>query len=230
MRAFVGFIFFAVAFSACFQSKSPLSDRDALMRLLEGNRRFMEGHPVHPDQTLERIRELKKGQHPFAVVVSCSDSRVPPELIFDQGLGDIFSVRTAGNVIGDYELGSIEYAVEHLGCQLVVVLGHEQCGAVSAFLQHDSGSHHDHIESILHYLESEPEERALPDSLKHNLDAAIRANILHGVHLLRTSEPVLRPLVEAKKLTIIGALYQIETGKVVILDSSNHLVWHDSIR
>ncbi len=230
MRACVSFIFFAVAFSACFQSKSPLSDRDALTRLLEGNRRFMEGHPVHPDQTLERIRELKKGQHPFAVVVSCSDSRVPPELIFDQGLGDIFSVRTAGNVIGDYELGSIEYAVEHLGCQLVVVLGHEQCGAVSAFLQHDSGSHHDHIESILHYLESEPEERALPDSLKHNLDAAIRANILHGVHLLRTSEPVLRPLVEAKKLTIIGALYQIETGKVVILDSSNHLVWHDSIR
>ncbi len=230
MRACVSFIFFAVAFSACFQSKSPLSDRDALTRLLEGNRRFMEGHPVHPDQTLERIRELKKGQHPFAVVVSCSDSRVPPELIFDQGLGDIFSVRTAGNVIGDYELGSIEYAVEHLGCQLIVVLGHEQCGAVSAFLQHDSGSHHDHIESILHYLESEPEERALPDSLKHNLDAAIRANILHGVHLLRTSEPVLRPLVEAKKLTIIGALYQIETGKVVILDSSNHLVWHDSIR
>jgi Carbonic anhydrase len=140
----------------------------------------MEGHPVHPDQTLERIRELKKGQHPFAVIVSCSDSRVPPEVIFDQGLGDIFSVRTAGNVIGDYELGSIEYAVEHLGCQLIIVLGHEQCGAVSAFLQHESDTHHDHIQSILHYLESEPEEKALPDSLKHSLYAAIQANILHG--------------------------------------------------
>ncbi len=229
MRMFISVIVLAVAVSACSPSKPTLNDKDALTRLLEGNRRFMEGQPAHPDQTLERIRELKKGQHPFAVVVSCSDSRVPPELIFDQGLGDIFSVRTAGNVIGDYELGSIEYAVEHLGCQLVIVLGHEQCGAVSAFLQHESDSH-DHIQSILHYLESEPEEKALPDSLKHSLYAAIQANILHGVHLLRTSEPVLRPLVEAKKLTIIGALYQIETGKVVILDSLNHLASHDSIR
>jgi len=227
---FISVIVLAVAFSACSPSKPKINDKDALTRLLEGNRRFMEGHPVHPDQTLERIRELKKGQHPFAVIVSCSDSRVPPEVIFDQGLGDIFSVRTAGNVIGDYELGSIEYAVEHLGCQLIIVLGHEQCGAVSAFLQHESDAHHDHIQSILHYLESEPEENALPDSLKHSLYAAIQANILHGVRLLRTSEPVLRPLAEAKKLTITGALYQIETGKVVILDSLNDLASHDSIR
>ena len=98
-----------------------------LEALKAGNQRFMSGHPVHPHETLKRLRDLKKGQDPHTVVVSCSDSRVPPELIFDQGLGDIFSVRTAGNVIGDYELGSIEYAVEHLGCKLVVVLGHEEC-------------------------------------------------------------------------------------------------------
>lgn len=82
-----------------------------LERLIEGNKRFQENHPIHPDQTLERLRELQKGQHPFAVIISCSDSRVPPELIFDQGLGDLFVIRNAGNIISDYELGSIEYAV-----------------------------------------------------------------------------------------------------------------------
>src|SRR5690606_30463250 len=87
-------------------SKAPLE------RLIEGNKRFQENHPIHPDQTLDRLRELENGQHPFAVIVSCSDSRVPPELIFDQGLGDLFVIRNAGNIISDYELGSIEYAVE----------------------------------------------------------------------------------------------------------------------
>ena len=93
---------------------------DPLERLMLGNKRFVKGRPVHPDETLERIRNLKKGQNPFVVIVSCSDSRVPPELLFDHGFGDVFSIRTAGNVIGDYELGSVEYAVEHLGCRLVL--------------------------------------------------------------------------------------------------------------
>ena len=99
--------------ASCSGNKS--TERNAMEDLISGNERFITGHPLHPNETLLRMRNLKKGQEPFVVLVSCSDSRVPPELIFDQGLGDIFSVRTAGNVIGDYELGSIEYAVEHLG-------------------------------------------------------------------------------------------------------------------
>ena len=102
---------------------SIISNEDPLERLMKGNRRFLSGRPAHPDETRQRIRNLKKGQEPYVVIVSCSDSRVPPELVFDQGFGDVFSIRTAGNVIGDYELGSIEYAVEHLKCKLVMVLG-----------------------------------------------------------------------------------------------------------
>ena len=144
-----------------------------LEALKAGNQRFMSGHPVHPHETLKRLRDLKKGQYPHTVVVSCSDSRVPPELIFDQGLGDIFSVRTAGNVIGDYELGSIEYAVEHLGCKLVVVLGHEECGALKAYLGHRDGEiSSDHIMSIVTYLENEEEEQALEMSENMSLDSA----------------------------------------------------------
>src|SRR4029077_6435239 len=111
-----------------------------------------------------RIRELKKGQNPFVVLVSCSDSRIPPELIFDQGLGDIFSIRTAGNVIGEYELGSIEYAVEHLHCKLIVVLGHENCGAIQAYATSKTERHNDHIQNLVNYIASEEEEKIIPDS------------------------------------------------------------------
>ena len=109
-------------------SQTDESKFTPLQKLKAGNERFASGRPTHPDETLKRIRELKKGQHPFAILVSCSDSRVPAELVFDQGLGDIFSIRTAGNIMGDYELGSIEYAVEHLDCKLIVVMGHKDCG------------------------------------------------------------------------------------------------------
>ena len=137
-----------------------------LEKLKVGNHRFVKGNPIHPDETLKRIRELKKGQHPFAVVVSCSDSRIPPELIFDQGLGNIFTIRTAGNVIGDYELGSIEYAVEKFHCNLVIVLGHENCGAIEAFISSGNERHNGHIQNIIDYIACEDEERAIWDSIK----------------------------------------------------------------
>ena len=178
----------------------------------------MSGHPVHPHETLKRLRDLKKGQDPHTVVVSCSDSRVPPELIFDQGLGDIFSVRTAGNVIGDYELGSIEYAVEHLGCKLVVVLGHEECGALKAYLGHRDGEiSSDHIMSIVTYLENEEEEQALEMSENMSLDSAVQANIKHGVKLLQSSEPILRHLVEKGEVKIVGALYNLDNGEITFI-------------
>lgn len=196
--------------------QSPLKE-EPLDRLMEGNRRYATNHPIHPDQTLPRIRELKKGQHPFAVIVSCSDSRVPPELIFDQGLGDIFVIRTAGNIIGDYELGSIEYAVEHLHTQLVMVLGHENCGAISAFLEHKNDTLHNHIQSIVDYIKNEKEEADIDTESPDCLEKAVKANVLHGVHLLKESEPVLHELFEKKELQIVGAVYDLDNGKVEII-------------
>ena len=105
---------------------------EALERLMAGNQRYATGYPAHPLQNLERVKEVAKGQHPFAIILSCSDSRVPPEIVFDQGIGDLFVVRVAGNTALEDGIGSLEYAVEHLGARLIVVLGHERCGAVSA--------------------------------------------------------------------------------------------------
>jgi carbonic anhydrase len=191
---------------------------DPLERLMLGNKRFMSGHPVHPDETLDRIRKLKKGQNPFVVVVSCSDSRVPPELVFDQGIGDVFSIRTAGNVIGDYELGSIEYAIEHLGVKLVLVMGHENCGALYAYIHQGKERHHDHIQKLIDYIHDEVEEKQLPDSLKNNLEFTILANIRHGVNLLKSSEPILGKLYKEKKIKVIGAIYDLDNGEVKLID------------
>jgi carbonic anhydrase len=190
-----------------------------LEKLIAGNKRFMAGHPVHPDETLQRIRDLKKGQHPFAIVMSCSDSRVPPELIFDQGLGDIFSVRTAGNVVGDYELGSIEYAVEHLDCKLIIILGHENCGAIQAFIENPTTLKNlDHIKNIIKYIAEEDEEKNLPGADKFKIDKAVKANILHGLHFIKNSEPILKPLVDKKEVTVVGAYYDLDNGQVEIIE------------
>ena len=190
-----------------------------LDKLKDGNERFMKGHSIHPDESLARIKEIKKAQHPFVTVVSCSDSRIPPELIFDQGLGDIFTIRTAGNVIGDYELGSVEYAVEHLECKLIVVLGHESCGAIQAFLSSGNERHKDHIQNIIDYLSKEQEQKDILDSLTSNPDLAVRANIQHGVTLLKNSTPILKSMYESKKVKIIGAYYDLDNGKVTFDES-----------
>jgi carbonic anhydrase len=196
-------------------NKTENSNLTPLQKLEEGNKRFASGKPIHPDETLERLRELKKGQHPFAVVVSCSDSRVPAELVFDQGLGDIFSIRTAGNVMGDYELGSIEYAIEHLDCKLIVVMGHKDCGAMKAFISSNGHyGHSDHIKKILDYIGDEKEEQKLVALHDLDINKVINANVAHGVAFLKTSEPVLKEFHDTKKVHIVGALYDIETGKV----------------
>lgn len=204
----------AVLFSCTENRQKNGDNKNALEILKEGNLRFQKGHPIHPHETSERLKELNKGQHPFAIVVSCSDSRVPPELIFDQGLGDIFSIRTAGNVIGDYELGSIEYAVEHLHCNLVVVLGHSNCGAVDAYIHSNGEQHNDHIQTLINYIAAEQEEKELPDTLRQNIDIAVTANIIHDVNFLKTSEPVLKELAENGKLKIIGGVYHLDNGEV----------------
>ncbi len=192
--------------------KSPLEI------LMEGNLRFMENHPIHPDQTLERLRELKQGQHPFAVIVSCSDSRVPPELIFDQGLGDLFVVRNAGNIISDYELGSIEYAVEHLETELIVVLGHTECGAISTFVEHKQDSFSNHIQDIVNYIKAEPEEMVLDENTFDYSFKAMVANVQHGIKVIENSEPVLKDLAETNRIKVVGMIYHINSGKIEILE------------
>jgi carbonic anhydrase len=215
-------VYFSLLFTSVFSCAPKQNEKqveltgfeEGLIRLIEGNARFTTNHPIHPNQTLEKLRELEKGQHPFAVVISCSDSRVPPELIFDQGFGDLFIIRNAGNIIGDYEIGSVEYAVEHLESKLVIVLGHSNCGAIGAYLEHQHDSIPNHIQSIVDYIKSEPEEIALDKNSSNLFNEAVKANVLHGVNLLQHSDPVLKELIEKKELKIMGAVYDMHTGKV----------------
>lgn len=186
-------------------------------KLLEGNNRYRSNHPVHPDQTRERLKELSGGQHPFAVVVSCSDSRVPPELVFDQGLGDLFVIRTAGHVVGDYELASIEYAVEHLRVSKVLVLGHENCGAVKALLEHPKGRLPGHLNNLVNYLRTESEEKELLSHGDHDLKHAVLANVAHCVNAVRNSKPILNEKVEQNELEVYGAYYSLKSGKVELI-------------
>jgi carbonic anhydrase len=123
---------FALAADPAHPEQPAIAPAEAISKLKEGNGRYVSGNLQHPGQTTERRTELSKSQHPFAVIASCSDSRVPPEIVFDQGLGDLFIFRVAGNVIDDHGLGSIEYAVDHLNVRLILVLGHQRCGAVQA--------------------------------------------------------------------------------------------------
>ena len=126
------------------QEKASLTADESLARLMEGNKRFVKRKAQHPDQSLAHLREIEPGQHPFAIVLGCSDSRVSPEVVFDQGLGDLFVIRVAGNVTDDAVVGSVEYAVEHLKTPLVVVLGHQGCGAVQAAVSASQEANHTH--------------------------------------------------------------------------------------
>lgn len=186
---------------------------DGLQKLIEGNKRFAESKTEHINQSAARRTELAKGQKPFAVVVTCSDSRVPPEIIFDQGLGDLFVIRTAGNIVDDIGLGSIEYAVEHLGVKLCVVLGHEKCGAVDAAVK--GGRAEGHIQNLIDAI------RPVVEKEKKNkgdlLDNSIKANVLRIVDQLNSSEPILKEFVHDQKLTVIGARYDLDDGIVMLL-------------
>src|SRR5438874_11433985 len=164
---------------------------EARPKLKEGNRRYTNGNLQHPGQTAERRTELAKTQHPFAAIVSCSDSRVPPEIIFDQGLGDLFIVRVAGNVINDEGLGSIEYTVDHLGTRLILVLGHQRCGAVDAARETIAakGKAPGHIQSLVTAIKP-----AVEATAKDDLETTIKANVKNVVQALRSSTPILKEI------------------------------------
>jgi carbonic anhydrase len=190
-----------------------LSSQEALKRLLDGNNRYTSQKSTYPNQTLERRKEITRGQNPFAIILCCSDSRVPPEIIFDQGLGDIFVIRVAGNVIDTTVLASAEYAVEHLGVPLFLVLGHSKCGAVSSAVSNHK--HTGNIGKLLDFIAPAVEKaRNMTGDIIEN---AVMANIEIVLEKLKEESPIISEFAETGKLEIIGAYYDLESGNVDIL-------------
>ena len=191
-----------------------MSGNDIWQELLSGNKRFVEGNPTHPNQSIARRQEMAKGQHPRAAVLACADSRVSPEILFDQGLGDLFVVRVAGNVVNDLILGSLEYAVEHLGTQLIVVLGHQRCGAVGAACA--GGEAPGHIGSLVDALA--PAVAKIRASEAGRADLVAKENVRMTVKSLQSCGPILAELVRQGKLEVAGAFYDLDTGAVEIVE------------
>lgn len=187
--------------------------RPAQQILMEGNKRYVEARMSHPNQTAQRRTEIAQGQHPLAAIVSCADARVPPEIVFDQGLGDLFVVRLAGNILDDAALASLEYAVEHLGVQYIMILGHSHCGAVEAAIK--GGTVPGHIGSLVRAIQPAVDKaRHQPGNLLEN---AVRANVIMVVQQLKSSKPILEESIKKGGLTVVGALYDLNDGTVTIL-------------
>ncbi|KNY26530.1 carbonic anhydrase [Pseudobacteroides cellulosolvens] len=181
--------------------------------LKEGNQRFQSNKILSDDISTSKRKDLvSNGQHPFAVVLTCSDSRVPPETLFDQGLGDIFVIRDAGNVIDPVELGSIEYGVEHLGSPLIVVLGHDNCGAVKAAVEggEAEGNIKDIVEKIKPSLEKAKHTCTGNDKL---CEACENENIKNSVAQIK-NDPIIKKLEKENKVKVVGAKYHLDTGVV----------------
>jgi len=198
---------------------------EALERLREGNRRFVSDVPSLGTFTSQvRRHEVPTSQEPFAIILGCSDSRVPAELVFDQGLGDLFVIRVAGNIVASSQVGSVEFAAERFGTPLVVVLGHSQCGAVSATLEElmrPMENQSRNLRSIVDRIRPSVEV-LLATELRHDSDAlvrqAIRANVRVSANHLRHGSEILEQLIQREGLLVVGAEYSLETGVVEFFD------------
>ena len=193
------------------QNKDITPD-EALKKLVEGNDRFVSQKRTNRNQTKERLVEVAQGQEPFAAILGCADSRVPGEIVFDQGLGDLFVCRVAGNIATPEEIGSLEFGTLVLGAKLVVVMGHERCGAVKAAIK--GGELPGSIGSLIKSIDIgsvTPKSEASED-----VDKAAKANVNHQVEALKKS-PILSDLIAKGQLKIVGAYYDLDTGKVAIL-------------
>ncbi len=199
---------------------------EALERLKQGNRRFVSGvHSGNPFESQGRRIELVVAHEPFAIILGCSDSRVPAEIIFDQGLGDLFVIRVAGNIVAPSQIGSVEFATVRSGTRLVVVLGHSQCGAIQATLeelQHPALNPSHNLHSIVDRVRPSVEV-LLATELRHDRDAlvrhAVRANVLASANQLRHGSQVLEQLIHDDGLRVVGAEYSLETGVVEFFDA-----------
>lgn len=190
---------------------------DPVEKLTTGNKRFLAEKSIHPHQNKKTVLENQNGQKPFAVVITCSDSRVSPEIVFDQGIGDLFVIRNAGNLISDIDMGSIEYAVEHLDTKLIVVMGHTECGAIKAYVADKDGSfkkHLSHIDNIVETISNENEE--IEEGKTHpkeaNLLGCINANIKHSAQQIEQN-----PILKKHNIKVVSMRYDVHTGKVETL-------------
>jgi carbonic anhydrase len=220
MRKIFLTVIVVVTLISCKKEEAPISieaNQTPTEKLLAGNQRFLEEKTIHPHQNKKSILENQNGQHPFAVIVTCSDSRVAPEILFDQGIGDLFVVRNAGNLISDIDMGSIEYAVEHLDAKLIVVLGHTECGAIKAYVgdkNNDYQKHRNHIDDIVETITNEQEEKQ--EEKLHpketNILGCINANIEHSYKTIANN-----PIIKKHKTQIVSMRYDVHTGKIVKL-------------
>jgi carbonic anhydrase len=219
----ISFLLFMLILAAALATPAPattaapgISAGEALRLLKEGNGRYVDGKLQHPHQDrARRALTTAQGQHPLATVLTCSDSRVPAEIIFDQGIGDIFVVRVAGNVAATDEIGSIEYAVDHLATPVVVVMGHTQCGAVTAVV--DDSKLPPNIATLVEPIKPAVEKarEANPQAAKDVLlKAAITANVWQAVEDMLRLSPIIREKVRDGKAQVVGALYDLDSGQV----------------
>lgn len=205
--------------------------QEAFQRLREGNRRFVSDRLQHCRLASGHSRRdaLVEGQEPFATLLGCADSRVPGEIIFDQGLGELFDIRVAGNIVAPSQIGSVEYAVERLGARLVVVLGHSRCGAVAAAIEDLARSARhlsSHMRSIVDRIKpSVDEARTQNPGSNHDtlLEQAVRMNIRASVNLLAEGSSILTQRIHEGEVIIVGAEYSVETGIVEFMDAAEPL-------
>lgn len=198
-----------------------ISGPDALQRLRDGNQRFASSlRTVESSFSHAKRAELVAGQEPFAIILGCSDSRVPAEIVFDQGLGDLFVIRVAGNIVAPSQIGSVEFAVSRFGPRLVVVLGHSQCGAILATIEELTGggdSASRNIRSIVDRVKPSVES-IMATELRHHPEAlvkeAVRANVRASANHLRHGSEIIEKLIESDGLLVVGAEYSLESGIV----------------
>jgi carbonic anhydrase len=198
-----------------------MTPQNALQYLKEGNRRFLDNLGVNRN-VLQLVNETAEKQFPFVAILSCSDSRVPVELIFDQGLGDIFSVRLAGNIATVYAIGSLEYVCKYLGSKLIIVLGHTGCGAVKGACDDlEDGNIHNLLDLIKPAVTAETQTQLnRTSSNKKFTNNVTILNIKHQMDIIKKSSDILNEMLQRKEMMIIGALYNVENGKVSFYDES----------
>ncbi len=201
------FLMFMFAMIASAQADEVMNPQKAFDRLIEGNKRFYNEKSICPDRTKERRLEQLTMQEPFAAIIGCSDSRVAPEIIFDQGIGELFIVRVAGNVVGPIELDSIEYSVKYLHSSVIVVLGHENCGAITAVIE---GKTQD-IEAIANLVQ--PVANETKGEKENRLEKTIKANVIHVKEYLEKT-PLIEEYIKQGKVKVIGGYYNFHTGEV----------------
>lgn len=218
-----------VALSFASEKNPTMSADQVIQKLKEGNQRFVDNERDYPNQDAKRLQEISKGQNPFATVITCSDSRVPPEHLFDAGLGDLFTIRVAGNVSGIHELGSIEYGVDHLNTPVLLVLGHSHCGAVSAVV--NKAEVHGNIPALLSPIV--PVAKHVKSKHQHAdqvtlIEKTIEANVWNTIENILRNSSSTREHVKAGKCRIVGGIYHLENGKVEWL--GNHPAQNEIIK